>query len=184
MDIVSRLKIFLNTKGISNSVFADSCEIPRPTLSQLLTGRNKKVSDEIIKKIHQTYPSLSIMWLMFGEGPMEEVSGPNANNGNDAQLNENPKNATLFDNLSNNSNLASRSNTIDFNADSQVDYEAGVRSAGRASQVHQNDSLRSTPPNMINDSSMQMNVSNGKRVVNIIVYYNDNSFDKFVLENK
>ena len=130
MDIVSRLKIFLNTKGISNSVFADSCEIPRPTLSQLLTGRNKKVSDEIIKKIHQTYPSLSIMWLMFGEGPMEEVSGPNANNGNDAQLNENPKNATLFDNLSNNSNLASRSNTIDFNADSQVDYEAGVRSAG------------------------------------------------------
>lgn len=184
MDIVSRLKIFLNTKGISNSVFADSCEIPRPTLSQLLTGRNKKVSDEIIKKIHQTYPSLSIMWLMFGEGPMEEVSGPNANNGNDAQFNENPKNATLFDNLSNNSNLASRSNTIDFNADSQVDYEAGVRLAGRTSPALQNDSLRSTPPNMINDSSMQMNVRNGKRVVNIIVYYNDNSFDKFVLENK
>ena len=64
MDIVSRLKIFLNSKGISNSVFADSCEIPRPTLSQLLTGRNKKVSDEIIKKIHQTYPSLCGLCLV------------------------------------------------------------------------------------------------------------------------
>ena len=184
MDIVSRLKIFLNTKGISNSVFADSCEIPRPTLSQLLTGRNKKVSDEIIKKIHQTYPSLSIMWLMFGEGPMEELSGPNANNDNSDQLDEDVKNATLFDNVSNNSNLVSRANTIDFNADSQVNYEAGVRAVQRASQTRENDVLRSTPPNIINDSAMQLNVRNGKRVVNIIVYYNDNSFDKFVLENK
>ena len=184
MDIVSRLKLFLNSKGISNSVFADSCEIPRPTLSQLLTGRNKKVSDEIIKKIHQTYPSLSIMWLMFGEGPMEEVSGPNANNDSGAKLDENAKNATLFDSVSNNSNLAGRANTIDFNADSQVDYESSVRPAARTTQARENDTLRSAPPNMIGDSSMQLNVRNGKRVVNIIVYYNDNSFDKFVLENK
>lgn len=71
MDIVSRLKQFIESHGIAVTQFADTCRIPRPTLSQLLNGRNKKVSDEIISKIHTAYPSLSMMWLMFGEGNME-----------------------------------------------------------------------------------------------------------------
>ena len=62
--------MFLEQTGISNSQFADTCEIPRPTLSQLLNGRNKKVSDEVIGKIHRAYPSLNVMWLMFGDGEM------------------------------------------------------------------------------------------------------------------
>lgn len=71
MDIVSRLKLFLENRNIANSQFADTCGIPRPTLSQILNGRNKKISDELISKIHQAYPSLSILWLMFGEGVMD-----------------------------------------------------------------------------------------------------------------
>ena len=70
MDLVSRLKFFLHHNGITNSTFADTCDIPRPTLSQLLKGRNKKVSDELISKIHSAYPTLNIMWLMFGDGEM------------------------------------------------------------------------------------------------------------------
>ncbi|WP_289634555.1 helix-turn-helix transcriptional regulator, partial [uncultured Duncaniella sp.] len=66
MDLVSRLKQYLNTRGISITQFADECDIPRPSASQLLAGRNKKVSDEIIGKIHYTYPELSVSWLMFG----------------------------------------------------------------------------------------------------------------------
>ena len=53
MDIVSRLKQFLQQNGIANSLFADTCDIPRPTLSQLLNGRNKKVSDEVIAQALQ-----------------------------------------------------------------------------------------------------------------------------------
>ena len=70
MDIVDRLNFFLEQSGISKSQFADGCGIPRPTVSQILSGRNKKISDEIISKVHTIYPRLSIMWLMFGEGPM------------------------------------------------------------------------------------------------------------------
>ena len=70
MDIVSRLKTFINHLNIPVTQFADNCSIPRPTLSQLLNGRNKKVSDELIGKIHETYPELSVLWLMFGEGDM------------------------------------------------------------------------------------------------------------------
>lgn len=67
MDLVSRLKTFLDSRQISVTQFADECGIPRPTGSQLLAGRNKKVSDEIIGKIHQAYPELNVVWLMFGE---------------------------------------------------------------------------------------------------------------------
>lgn len=70
MDIVSRLKDFINFLNIPVTQFADNCKIPRPSLSQLLNGRNKKVSDEFIGKIHDAYPQLSVMWLMFGEGTM------------------------------------------------------------------------------------------------------------------
>lgn len=70
MDIVSRIKTFMQERNISSTQFADACSIPRPTLSQILGGRNKKISDEVINKIHGAYPELNVMWLMFGEGPM------------------------------------------------------------------------------------------------------------------
>lgn len=74
-DSVSiRLKHFMDKIGVSNSEFADQCGIPRPTLSQLLSGRNKKVSDLLIGQIHRRYPSLSIVWLLFGEGEMVTTS--------------------------------------------------------------------------------------------------------------
>lgn len=70
MDIVNRLKYFLETEQIAITQFADNCGIPRPTLSQFLNLRNKKVSDDFIRKIHEGYPNLSVLWLMFGEGEM------------------------------------------------------------------------------------------------------------------
>ncbi len=70
MDIVSRIRTFMNARQIGSTQFADASMIPRPTLSQILSGRNKKISDEVIAKIHQAYPDLSMMWLLFGEGNM------------------------------------------------------------------------------------------------------------------
>ena len=70
MDLVNRLKLFMQTNDIAISQFADNCKIPRPTMSQILNGRNKKISDELISKIHLAYPELSVLWLMFGEGSM------------------------------------------------------------------------------------------------------------------
>lgn len=69
-NIAYRLKFLIDNLGISNSQFADECNISRPTLSQLITGRNKKISDVIIGQIHAAYPHLSILWLLFGEGEM------------------------------------------------------------------------------------------------------------------
>lgn len=84
-DIVSRLKHFLQQMGINTSSFADVCGIPRPSFSQLLSGRNKKVSNEVIDKIHNAYPELSMMWLMFGDGDMLVPNANMSQSGNDAQ---------------------------------------------------------------------------------------------------
>lgn len=69
-NVAIRLKGFIESQGLTNSQFADRCGIPRPSLSQLLTGRNKKISDVLVGQIHHAFPKLSVLWLMFGEGNM------------------------------------------------------------------------------------------------------------------
>ena len=69
-NFATRLKFFIDTIKVPTTTVADLCDIPRPSFSQLLSGRNQKVSDVLIRKIHKAYPDLSVMWLMFGEGPM------------------------------------------------------------------------------------------------------------------
>lgn len=75
MDIVDRLKIYMEHIGLQISQFADTALIPRPTLSQILSGRNKKISNEILEKLHKAYPVLNISWLLFGDEPMETNAG-------------------------------------------------------------------------------------------------------------
>lgn len=73
MDIVERLISFRDYTGLTNSQFADRAGIPRPTLSQFLNGRNKRLSDDLTTKLHEAYPDLNILWLLFGEGSMTAV---------------------------------------------------------------------------------------------------------------
>ncbi len=75
LNVAIRLKGFIETEGLTHSQFADRCGIPRPSLSQLLSGRNKKISDVLIGQIHKAFPRLSVLWLLFGEGPMIEGDG-------------------------------------------------------------------------------------------------------------
>lgn len=224
MDIVSRLKLFLDHLGIPVTQFADNCGIPRPTLSQLLNGRNKTVRDEIIAKIHEAYPQLSIMWLMFGEGDM--VSGeaaPISSAANDGAITNNHENVenSFFTTESSaddeNQNLSDFSTgdinsgemalPLDFMLDSESMHDNGTSSpaelatdtdkrpdltgpletptqhhnsaerieakgSDRTITFHQED-MASTP-------GVAAAQSADKRVVSIIVYYSDNSYQSFI----
>ena len=74
MNIIQRLNIFMESTGLTVSQFADKLAVPRPSMSQLLNGRNKKVSNEIIEKLHVVFPTLNVSWLLFGEGDMENAA--------------------------------------------------------------------------------------------------------------
>lgn len=155
MSIVSRIKLFLSENGIANSIFADKCEIPRPSVSQLLNGRNKKVSDDVLTKIHLAYPELSMMWLMFGEGDMCVDVGQNVTTARDAQPREN----SLFQD----------------ELDDDVDYETTSQSVNPVAEV-----LQSLSKNLVKKQDGAVVENSGKRIVNVMVFYSDSSFDSFV----
>ena len=181
MDIVSRIKLFLNQNGIANSQFADTCEIPRPTLSQLLNGRNKKVSDEVLTKIHNAYPALNMMWLLFGDG---EMFGPNQNSAfSDAQtqLHENAEKITSPDSSVENS-LRPQINFGESDAtftrhDSKRDAATPTPTTPSALSMALQNIARTVGKNSTVNPAKPS--TDGRRIVSIMVFYNDNSFESF-----
>lgn len=87
--IAQRLKSIIEALGLSDSQFADTCSISRPTLSLLLSGKNKKISDIMLSQIHNAFPAVSILWLLFGEGEMFKSEETSVSH--DKNPNENPK---------------------------------------------------------------------------------------------
>lgn len=183
MDIVSRLKMFMDSIGIANSQFADNCGIPRPTVSQILNGRNKKISDELISKIHSTFPDLSILWLMFGEGEMrtaKNIAVSEPQNGEKFSFhsldsiethNVNTE-SDLFAGVTKNDLEKSGAEFLtekDFEIPSEVGktpFESGKQST-EASNL----------PDEVN--ARIKSSSTGKRITSIVVFYDDNTFLTF-----
>ena len=177
MDIVSRIKLFLSQNGIANSQFADTCEIPRPTLSQLLNGRNKKVSDEVLTKIHNAYPALNMMWLMFGDGSMFV---PNENSGDfslSAQPVENIAKSMMPENASDNG----KHPQINFGENDAAFVGVSKRDMGTASPAALSMALQNIARSVGKNSTVNASkpAADGRRIVNIMVFYNDNSFESF-----
>ncbi len=181
MDIVSRLKTFISYLNTPVTQFADNCSIPRPTLSQLLNGRNKKVSDELIGKIHEAYPELSVLWLMFGEGDMLhkkniEISKPEQEgifDFQETQIIDSERLTPSIDFGDDRNKISSEksSGTISTPNTSTLNEE-GDNSIIQ-DEIQAIDSTDNTP-------TISFHPNQTKKIVNIIVYYNDNSFESFV----
>lgn len=171
MDIVSRLRQFIDSLGLSTTQFADMAGIARPTLSQFLTGRNKKMSSELIDKLHQSFPKLNIMWLLFGDGEMAtdgytETSEP--------QIAED---LGLFDDQMLDAHPIAipqtpPENSRDFGANRVGEpINRGDESKSRFDEVK----IGISVPASDNSASTAP-----KRVTSIMVFYSDNSFEQFV----
>ena len=171
MDIVSRIKKFLDQTGISNSQFADTCEIPRPTLSQLLNGRNKKVSNEVIDKIHNAYPTLNIMWLMFGDGDMclsgsdaSEATGQNGSsrNGDGAMDDKSQRPISFIDDDASDFSPAPSHSQQRTHQPSMEAIQTLMRHSGMGRMAPRGNAS-----------------TDGRRVESILVFYSDGRFEQF-----
>lgn len=69
MDIRDRIKLIIETEGVTQAAFAESTGINTSTLNHVLTGRNNP-SIEVITKILNTYPQYESEWLLHGNGSM------------------------------------------------------------------------------------------------------------------
>ncbi|MCM1297104.1 MAG: hypothetical protein NC311_16310 [Muribaculaceae bacterium] len=170
-NFATRLKLFMESIGMPSSQFADLCEIPRPSFSQLLSGRNQKVSDVLIKKIHSVFPQLSIMWLMFGEGKMTEEKSAE----DDKDEASSKKTSETGKNPAENSELS---------ADRTVNAGySNLRGLNIPDQQTQNSIFQHLEDNKkILELQMQIESlqKNLRRVAQITVFYDDSSFETFV----
>ena len=66
----TRLKNWMDNKGVKPSVFADKIGVNRATISHILSGRNKPSIDFLEKLLH-VYPELNANWLITGIGYMQ-----------------------------------------------------------------------------------------------------------------
>lgn len=187
MDIISRLKLFMETFSITNSQLADAAGIPRPTISQLLNGRNKsnegakKVSSDILRKIHDAFPILNMMWLIFGDGEMVangniEFSEPQNFSYEPHFYRESPEDEPF-------------QKHIDFESPSTNFSQDSYRTEKSAQSISPNTPQASAETNRANNiaahTALGLNQPSpkqndkAKRVESIMVFYSDNSFEIF-----
>lgn len=162
-NVAIRLKGFIDSMGLTNSQFADTCGIPRPSLSQLLTGRNKKISDELIGKIHHAFPGLSVLWLLFGEGKMleEDQSEPEPDSslsGIFAMDNKIPDDGSGNEKYSTLDGLSGDKNHPSMRVNS-----GNVAEIKNLELMHEIENLRKNP----------------RKVIQITLYYDDSTFETF-----
>lgn len=74
-EFAKRLTIIMDYFQISASVFADRIQVPRSSISHLLSGRNKPSLDFVMKVIKE-FEEVELYWLLNGKGefPKTETS--------------------------------------------------------------------------------------------------------------
>lgn len=164
----------MNANGIGSTQFADACRIPRPTLSQILSGRNKKISDEVISKIHEAYPQLSVLWLLFGEGEMLARG-----NGRSVE----PQSGNSAPVHSYDSSFRSASAVPPPHLEDEEPGLFGGDELIFGDEMLTDSTDSGAAVNKTDDSdcpTVQIPADGSKSIVNIMVFYSDNSYQSFV----
>lgn len=110
-----RIIQIMRQTGLSNAEFAEKIGISTSSLSHIFSGRNNPSLD-VVKRIHKSFPEISLNWIMYGEGNMYATdSGRNG----DTSLNIYDKapekeNMPLFENAENPENTGSGQFYFDF----------------------------------------------------------------------
>lgn len=199
-NIAIRLKFLITTLGINSSLFADNCGISRATLSQLLTGRNKKVNDILISQIHKAYPNLSILWLLFNEGPMwlndhyqnndsstDRISEDRQKNNENSFINAfeiSKTESELSSGTSMSSNREKKANEIQASpcpGQDEMKYfeETALKTPQSVNQFNDSQVIDTCKKNVELIKEIENLKSKIRKVVQITIYYDDSTFESF-----
>ena len=182
--VLDRLILFINSTGLSSTQFADKTGIPRPSLSQMLHGRNKSVNNQVLAKLNAAFPELNILWLLFGRGDMLQTTNIETSELQNMQFVEGmPAQATDNEATSNydtaeNANLFSFSNRTNEQTKPNTDPSRTVFPSNKTPNDNYSDKNRTTQQTLAeipNDDTRQIS--------SIIVLYTDGSFETFRPQN-
>lgn len=182
MDIVDRLMTFKDYTGLSSSQFADKAGIPRPTLSQFLNGRNKRLSDDLTAKLHTAYPELNVLWLLFGEGSMVKDSDIEISEG------KNDLESTAMTDLSPDSEQYNRTDmpnifAQEFDPTRKLENISSDQEEFTAQKEQKASHDPQQPAAYPLHQPLQftaLSADPAKKIQSIMVFYTDNSFESFV----
>lgn len=181
MDERSRIEKIMETENLSSGIFASQIGVQNSTLSHILNSRNKPSLD-VLKKILQRYPDISSDWLILGQGPMFR----------EERKSQSP---SLFDNFeltpSKKSNYGSQKHNQ--NALNQDTKEIEVLKPEHdpphaTAKPHIDNSTNvHVPTQLIEDKSAgnhpitekQVEKAALRKVIKIILYYSDHTFEEF-----
>lgn len=79
MKLNEKIRRFINDKDLTSTRFADEIGVPRPSISHILSDRNKP-SLEIVQKIYKRYPELGFDWFLEDEENDDQPSTQTINN--------------------------------------------------------------------------------------------------------
>ncbi|MDE6271692.1 MAG: helix-turn-helix domain-containing protein [Muribaculaceae bacterium] len=199
--VASRLKLFIDTSGLTSTQFADMCGIPRPSLSQILSGRNKKISDILVGQIHRAFPDLSVVWLLFGEGPVKTGSVKHLSTAPspDDKFDDDENIGTFFNSSDQPRNISNAASSGILGRDSQAKSgnQNSINPYIRRDE-NENSNLRGLKSNEYSSNSTENEVfesdlkimdltrqieqmrQNPRKVLQITIYYDDSTFETFV----
>ena len=63
MNLNEKIRRFISDKDLTSTKFADEIGVPRPSISHILSDRNKP-SLEIVQKMYRRYPELGFNWFL------------------------------------------------------------------------------------------------------------------------
>jgi transcriptional regulator with XRE-family HTH domain len=156
-EISDRIKQLMEEMKLTSIAFAERIGIQQSTLSHILNGRNK-ASLDVIMKIQQQFPKISYYWLLNGEGDMYTNNRVIVDATSNYQSQEMPG---LFDqNREKSANIPSRpENRQEFVSKSPID-----------------------PPKEIVRQEIQYVEKPQKNIIEIRIFFDDNTFQIFTCE--
>ena len=161
MDTKDRIKLIMEDQHMTQQVFADFLQQAPATLSSIFNGRTRPTLN-IVDSIKKKIPDISIEWLLYGTGEMY-ISHPSASSDDISQ--ESSDGQELMLNFDSPTSGSSNGRQI---ASPGVNYQQGVRN---------------THPELVREE-LKIIEKEPRRVTEIRVYYDDQTYETFVPAKK
>lgn len=158
-----RIRMIMEAELLTPSAFADMLEIGRAVMSHILNGRNNPSLD-VVTRILTKLPYINPDWLLTGSGNMYKVETGKEDKDESQNSNYSSYNQTdLFSQPS--------INTSPSTVETKNEKEIIVETSENDMQIAEKQEF------------IYQKISN-KKIIKIIIYYSDNTFETFNADNK
>ena len=159
-----RIRQIMESQHMTQQVFADYIGQSPATLSSIFNGRTRPTLN-IVEAIKKKIPNISTDWLMFGNGEMYHIDSQPSNDSGGSQNTDSPAYA--------------RSDSP------MLDFDSAVSPAPQNATVAtpNYNSVKSTRPEIVREEVKFIDKPQ-RKIVEIRVFYDDQTFDTFVPAKK